>query len=149
MNNESQTKENSNLFLNKISDGLDVRIRSDHNTYLKIVKDILKGTSINVTNLHLIIRTVMEVVEGTSIKGSEQKHLALKILRQLFIDFTDDDIESTLISLLDSGAIGNLIDLIVDASKGKTNINKIIDTTATCCKFWVSQLRKFSKRSIR
>ena len=100
--------------------------------YLKIVKTILKGTPINVTSIHLIIRTVMEVVEGTSVKGSEQKSLALKILRQLFIDFTDDDLESTLISLLDSGAIGNLIDLIVDASKGKTNINKIIYSISMC-----------------
>ena len=107
---------------------------------LNIVKSLLKGTPIDVTSIHLIIKTVMEVIEGTPIKGSEQKTLALKILRQLFIDFTDDDIESTLITLLDSGAIGNLIDLIVDASKGKTNINKVIDTTATCCKFWYPRL---------
>ena len=119
--------------------------------YLKIVKTILKGTPINVTSIHLIIRTVMEVVEGTPVKGSEQKTLALKILRQLFVDFTDDDLESTLINLLDNGAIGNLIDLIVDASKGKTDINKIVDTTATCCKFWIPRVsshlrvRKISK----
>ena len=119
--------------------------------YLKIVKTILKGTPINVTSIHLIIRTVMEVVEGTQVKGSEQKTLALKILRQLFIDFTDDDLESTLIGLLDSGSIGNLIDLIVDISKGKTNINKVIDTTYTCCKFWMPlvnsrlRVRKISK----
>ena len=114
---------------------------SNVDTYLGLVKTMLKGTPINVTSIHLIIRTVMEVIEGTPIKGSQQKTLALKILRQLFIDFTDDDIESTLIKLLDSGAIGNLIDLIVDASKGKTNINKIIDTTATCCKFWIPKIR--------
>jgi len=114
---------------------------SNVDTYLGLVKTMLKGTPINVTSIHLIIRTVMEVIEGTPIKGSQQKALALKILRQLFIDFTDDDIESTLIKLLDSGAIGNLIDLIVDASKGKTNINKIIDTTATCCKFWIPKIR--------
>ena len=114
---------------------------NDIDNSLNIVKNILKGTPINVMSIHLIIRTVMEVVEGTPIKGSEQKTIALKILRQLFIDFTDDDIESTLINLLDSGAIGNLIDLIVDASKGKTNINKIIDTSATCCKFWIHRLR--------
>lgn len=124
---------------------------SNVDNYLKIVKSILKGTPINVTSIHLIIKTVMEVVEGTPVKGSGQKTLALKILRQLFIDFTDDDIESTLISLLDSGAIGNLIDLIVDASKGKTNINKIIDTTTTCCKLWIPRIsgrlriRKVSK----
>jgi hypothetical protein len=118
---------------------------------LKNVKSILKDTPINVTNIHLIIRTVMEVVEETPVKGSYQKTLALRILRRLFIDFTDDDIESTLISLLDSGAIGNLIDLIADSSKGKTNINKIIDTTATCCKFWIPlipgrlRVRKVSK----
>lgn len=107
---------------------------------LKIIKTILKDTPINVTSIHLIIRTVMEVVEETPVKGSQQKTLAIKILRQLFIDFTDDDLESTLIGLLDSGAIGNLIDLIVDASKGKTNINNIIDTTATCCKFWIPRI---------
>lgn len=110
--------------------------------YLKIVKTILKGTPIDVTSIHVIIRAVMEVVEGTPIKGSEQKTLALKILRQLFIDFTDDDLESILICLLDSGAIGNLIDLIVDASKGKTNINKIVDTAATCCKFWIQRIKR-------
>ena len=126
-------------------------MNSEVNAYLKIVKNILYGTPINVKSVHLIIRTVMEVVEGTPVKGSEQKDLALKILRQLFIDFTDDDIESTLINLLDSGTIGNLIDLIVDASKGKINVNKIIDTTVTCCKFWIPRIngrlrvRKISK----
>ena len=99
--------------------------------YLKIVKTLLKSTPINVTNIHLIIRTVMEVIEATPIKGSKQKSLAIKILRQLC---TDDDLESTLIILLNSEAIGNLIDLIVDASKGKTNINKIVETS-TRCKF--------------
>ena len=119
-------------------DGLDNR----PDVYLKVVKEMLKGTPINVTSIHLILKTVMEVVEGTPIKGSEQKTVALKILRQLFIDFTDDDLESTLIGLLDSGAINNLIDLIVDASKGKMNINTVVKTTKVCCKFWIPRLKR-------
>ena len=118
--------------------------KNDVNIYLPLVKKLLEGTPINVQSIHLIIKTVIEVIEGSPIKGSEQKTLALKILRQLFIDFTDDDIESTLINLLDSGAIGNIIDLVIDASKGKINVNKIIDTTATCCKFWIPRFRKKS-----
>ena len=119
-------------------DGLDNR----PGVYLKVVKEMLKGTPINVTSIHLILKTVMEVVEGTPVKGSDQKTLTLKILRQLFIDFTDDDLESTLIGLLDSGAINNLIDLIVDASKGKMNINTVVKTTTVCCKFWIPRLKR-------
>ena len=116
----------------------------DKNTmYLKVVKEMLKETPINVTSIHVIIKTVMEVVEGTPIKGSDQKTLALKILRQLFIDFTDDDLESTLIGLLDAGAISNIIDLIVDVSKGNMNINNVIKTTNGCCKFWIPRLKLF------
>ena len=130
--------EEIKLYVDKIGDGLDNR----PDMYLKVVKEILKGTPINVTSLHLILKTVMEIVEGTPIKGSEQKTVALKILRQLFIDFTDDDLESTLIGLLDSGAINNLIDLIVDASKGKMNINTVVKTTKVCCKFWIPRLKR-------
>lgn len=101
------------------------------------LKDSLEGTSVNVKSLHLIIKMVMEIIEGTPIRGTEQKELAIKVLRQLFIDFTDDDIESTLIELLDAGVIGNLIDLITDASKGKLNINKIVKTSTSCIKFLI------------
>ena len=101
------------------------------------LKDSLEGTSVDVKSLHLIIKMVMEIIEGTPIRGTEQKELAVKVLRQLFIDFTDDDIESTLIGLLDTGVIGNLIDLITDASKGKLNINKIVKTSTSCIKFLI------------
>lgn len=117
---------------------------SDIDIYYPIVHHALQGTPINVKSIHLIIRAVMEVIEGTPIKGSEQKDLALKILRQLFIDFTEDDTEKMLLALLDTDAIGNLIDLVVDASKNKIKVNKVIDTTATCFKFWIPRL--FLKR---
>jgi hypothetical protein len=37
-----------------------------------------------------------------------------------------------LLLLIDNGTIGNLIDLVVDASKGKLNINAAAETTAGC-----------------
>lgn len=112
------------------------------NKYLPIIKESLEGTPINVVSIHLIIKTVMELIEGTEYKGAQQKQIALSILRQLFIDFTEDDIESILLGMIDAGVISNLIDLVSDASKGKLNINKTIDTTATCCKFWIPRLRR-------
>lgn len=112
------------------------------NKYLPIIKESLEGTPINVVSIHLIIKTVMELIEGTEYKGAQQKQIALSILRQLFIDFTEDDVESILLGMIDAGVISNLIDLVSDASKGKLNINKTIDTTATCCKFWIPRLTK-------
>jgi hypothetical protein len=112
------------------------------NKYLPIIKESLEGTPINVVSIHLIIKTVMELIEGTEYKGAQQKQIALSILRQLFIDFTEDDVESILLGMIDAGVISNLIDLVSDASKGKLNINKTIDTTATCCKFWIPRLTR-------
>jgi hypothetical protein len=112
------------------------------NKYLPIIKESLEGTPINVVSIHLIIKTVMELLEGTEYKGAQQKQIALSILRQLFIDFTEDDVESILLGLIDAGVISSLIDLVSDASKGKLNINKTIDTTATCCKFWIPRLTR-------
>ena len=117
---------------------------SDLDIYYPIVYHALQGTPINVKSIHLIIRVTMEVIEGTPIKGSEQKDLAVKILRQLFSGFTEDDTEKILPTLLDTGAIGNLIDLVVEASKNKIKVNKVIDATATCFKFWIPRL--FLKR---
>ena len=109
---------------------------------LPIVKNLLDGTPLNLTNIHLIIKTVMEVIEDTPVKGSYQKDLALKIIKALALELTVDDNSIVLINLIDSGSIGNIIDLVVDASKGKLNINLVIDTTVTCFKIWIPRISK-------
>ena len=74
----------------------------------------------------------MELIEDTPLKGQAQKDFALKLLRDVFKEATDGAEEKALISLLDNGAIGNMIDLIVDASRGKLNINSLVKVSEGC-----------------
>ena len=93
-----------------------------------------KVSTINIcpSTLHLILKYVMEEVESTPIKGIKQKEFALKLIRELIIDLTDKEDEETLLKLLDNGTISNIIDLIVDASNGKLNINTTIEVAKGC-----------------
>ena len=74
----------------------------------------------------------MESIEETPIKGAEQKEMALKLIRALVVDFTDGEDEKVLVQLLDDGTISNMIDLIVDATRGKLNINTIATVGSGC-----------------
>ena len=74
----------------------------------------------------------MEEIEDTPLKGVEQKEMALKLIRALVIDFTEGDDEDVLLKLLDDGTIGNMIDLIVDATHGHLNINAIATVSSGC-----------------
>ncbi len=74
----------------------------------------------------------MEIVEATPIKGGEQKTFAIKILREVIDEKVTGEEEAMLLLLIDNGTVGNLIDLVADASKGKLNINAVAETTAGC-----------------
>ncbi len=74
----------------------------------------------------------MELVKQTPLKGSEQKEMALKLIRALIVDFTDAGDERVLLQLLNDGKIGNMIDLIIDATKGHLDINTAVQVTTGC-----------------
>lgn len=96
-----------------------------YNAILEILKEKVSNISIRPSTLYLIIKYVMEEIENTPTKGIERKEMALKLIRELIIDFAEGEDEKVLLQLLDDNTIGSMIDLIVDASKGKLNINAI------------------------
>jgi len=97
---------------------------------LIIVKEKLSNITITASTIHLIIKYVMETVEKTPIKGTEQKDMALRLIRALIVDLTDNEDEKILLKLLDDGIISNMIDLIVDATRGRLNINRVVTLTS-------------------
>lgn len=123
---------------------LSVTVPEDEENYLesllKTLKEKLSHVKIRADTLHLIIKYVMELIEDTPIKGIEQKEMALKLIHSLIIDLTENDDEEVLLSLYNSGTIGNMIDLIVDATKGKLNINVALDVgvgcVSNCLPYW-------------
>ena len=96
------------------------------------LKELIKDLNINTTTLHLIIKYTMELVEKTPLKGPEQKDFACRLLREIFQETTDGDEEKTLLLLVDNGSIGNMIDLIIDATQGKLDINTITQVSQGC-----------------
>tara|TARA_R110002012_G_scaffold189083_1_gene356268 strand:+ start:140 stop:667 length:528 start_codon:yes stop_codon:yes gene_type:complete len=96
------------------------------------LKEKVKNIALKPNTIHLVIKYVMELVEETPLKGIEQKELSLKVLKELFKDLTEGDDEIILLKLIDDGTIGNMIDLIVDATHGKLNVNALIETSSSC-----------------
>ena len=91
--------------------------------------------------IKLITRT-MEIVETTSFKGSDQKDLVIDVLVKLLeTDGLDCPNKSDLIIFLKDYAT-NVIDIIVDASRGKFNINKIESLFTRVVKILFACLKK-------
>ena len=114
------------------------------------LKKNLNGISLSPLNMHTIIKDTMELIEVTPLKGSQQKNFALRLLRELFKEVTDGSEEAALLSLIDNGVVANIMDLIIDASKGKLNINTVTKTTQGCFSilgtYFTSKAKNLSKK---
>ena len=101
---------------------------------LKMLKVKTDGTEINATSVIKVMKIAMEVVEITEVKGKEQKDLAVKLVRQLVVDAPiSDEKEKLLLDMIDNNILGDTIDLVIQASKGELDINKIVAVSAGCC----------------
>ena len=122
-------------------------------TLLKL-KEKVSVIEIRSSTIALVIKYVMEIVEETPLKGVEQKELSIKLIREIIKDLTDGEDEKVLLKLLEDGTISNMIDLIVDATKGKLNINSIDDVTLVasgcinnCVPYFKGTFKKKEKKS--
>ena len=122
-----------------------VKSNNIYNSTLEAIKGKISVISIRPNTLYLILKFVMEEVEKTPIKGKEQKEMGLKLIKALIIDLTENEDEKVLLDLLNDGTIGNLMDLIIDVSKGKININKISKVSIGCFKRCYPYLCKSKK----
>lgn len=122
-----------------------IKSKNIYDTTLEKIKEKVSLITIRPSTLYLIIKYVMEEVEKTPVKGPEQKEMALKLIKALIIDLTENKDEEVLLHLLNDGTIGNLMDLIVDVSKGKININKISKVSIGCFKRCYPYLCKSKK----
>jgi hypothetical protein len=123
------------------SEAVTVAIKSDLivdtllNTLLSEVKGQLakNGTVFGSSTLHLAIKYVMEAIEKRNLKGLGQKEIAIALINELIKELPNSDEKTLLSGLSQSGAIGNTIDLIVDATKGKINVNMAVDVAKKSC----------------
>ena len=103
--------------------------------YLKLLTKIGDmGIVINSKNITLVIKLAMEIVEASALKGEEQKTLVEKIVRKIIVEAPiADDKEKLLLNMIDEGIVGDVIDLVVSASKGELDINIVEKAATGCC----------------
>jgi hypothetical protein len=106
----------------------------DFDEYMQMLKVKLENTEVSVENLMKILQFAMEIVEMTELKGNDQKNMAIKLVRQVVVESPiEDDKKNMILNMIDQGILANTVDLVVDASKGNVNINKVVKVASGCC----------------
>jgi hypothetical protein len=80
----------------------------------------------------------MEIIEITTVKGDEQKELVIRLMKDLINESNISyEMKEEALQFIRNGSLSKMIDIVVDATKGKLNINAIqevaIDNAANCC----------------
>ena len=100
---------------------------------LILLKEKLNTETLNSDLIIKFVVLVMELVEDTDVKGKSQKDLVLYIVTEVINESPVEEEEKTLyLTILSSNNTSNTIDLIVDASKGNLNLNKVKKTAFGC-----------------
>lgn len=99
------------------------------------LKENIGDMEINAQTVIKVLQFAMEVVEATQVKGPAQRELAIKLVRQIVVDAPiSDEKEKLLLDMIDQGILLHTIELVIDASKGKLDINTVVTVAASCCK---------------
>jgi len=76
----------------------------------------------------------MEIAEATKLKGNEQKVLVERLIKKVVKDAPiSDENEKLLLDMVGEGVVGDVIDLVVSATKGELDVNAIEKAAVGCC----------------
>jgi|SaaInlV_130m_DNA_2_1039683.scaffolds.fasta_scaffold61015_1 hypothetical protein len=100
------------------------------------------------TLLFTLLVKAMEIVETSDFKGSLQKDIVIQILVSVLeSDLVKSVHKDDLLLFLHNDA-NNVIDIIVDASKGKLNINAVENVTSNIFTYLFACLKKNNKNKV-
>lgn len=106
---------------------------SEFDNCLELLKTKCLNIEINDKFL-LVVKYAMEIVELTELKGNEQKIMVINIIKKLVEESNmDNEKKSLCLLLINNGTVESTIDMIVDATKGKLNINMKRKIKKYCC----------------
>ena len=84
---------------------------------------LINESELNTQTLHKALRYAMEIVEFSNVDPWERKSLVVEMLKELASKSPHPEL---CLKVIDSEYFLNSIDLIVHASKGKLNVNKLL-----------------------
>ena len=133
-NDRSQEADTINIIIKAIDE------HKDH-SLVKSILEKVKGTLAkkaekleNEHSLFKFLKTLMEAVEIEDVQDANKKDIVESVLRSLVEESEmDDDKKNICLTLIDSGAVGDTIDIIVAATKGELDINKKTKKRLVAC----------------
>jgi hypothetical protein len=143
LNSQASTQE-SHLPITPETITLIDLVKEEASTLIKetLLSSITQYSSIDKNLLMSLLVIGMETIESTQVKGSHQKEVVINaLINVLKLDSVEVNNQEQLISFLEND-IAYVIDIIVYASKGKININKVESLTTYLVKFISSCLKK-------
>lgn len=117
-------------------------IEPDFETIKSDVFNKVKNIGISKKTLHTFLQIIIETVDQKQIKGEAKKELAIHIMTDLVDLIKQGDEKEFILELIHNGTIGNMIDLVVLASRGEVNVNKVIAVSSNCCYGFFSRNNK-------
>jgi hypothetical protein len=116
--------------------------------FIKQVKE--NNVAISSESVMRLLRIAMVIVEQTKETGEKKKEFAIQLLKELFLNDKTivADTKLEVLNLLTNGVVSDSIDIIVDASKGKFEVNKIekvVEEVAKSC-FTICLEKLFKKK---
>ena len=105
-------------------------------TSLKKLNEKLESRNIEITprSITIVIKICMEIAEATRLKGKEQKVLVERLVKKVVKDAPiSDEKEKLLLDMIEEGVVGDVIDLVISATKGELDINAVEKAAVGCC----------------
>lgn len=115
---------------------------SNNEDVMKMLKEKIGDMEITADTVISVLKFSMECAECTDLKGAEKKDLAIKLVRQVIVDAPIcDEKEKLLLDMIDQNVLHNMIDLVVDATHGRLDVDTVTQVASGCCAL-LSKARK-------
>ena len=80
-----------------------------------------------------VMKYAMEIIEQSELKGGDQKDMAIRLVKAVVTESSvDEGRKKVCLDIIESGALAQTIDLVIDATKGRVNINQIVQVAGKC-----------------
>lgn len=108
----------------------------------------IQHIQVGVKTLMIVLEYVLDIVENVKeIKGNKKKVLAIRLITRVVENANLDEYDKQLcMAMIDSGIIGDTIDLVINAHNGKLNYNSSVTTGTKCCFFIMLKALSYNKK---
>jgi len=129
----------------------------EDNNYDKEYQELenkIQHIKVGVKTLMIILEYVLDIVEHVEeIKGNKKKTLAILLITKVIENATLDENDRKLcMVMIDSGVIGDTIDLVINAHNGKLYLGDVVEKSSKCCMFILLKMlsdRKYNRQNKR